>query len=119
MRDCQSAHMMDTCVIYPFESWNYDGRGSKDGKTFGTPVTVNCGLEILSDKQKNYQGANYETIEIDAIARLALDVDIKPNDEVEITRRFGESVPVKRYEVIKFAASGASGQRIYLKAVLA
>ena len=112
MRETQEAHMMDTCVIYHVVSRVKNSRGQYIN-TFDKGTESICGVEMqpLSD----YASENMRLADIDLILRLPLGTVVMPDDEVEITKRFGETVPVRRYEVHRYTNDGVSGCRAYLK----
>lgn len=112
MRETQEAHMMDTCVIYRVVSRSKNSRG-ETVKTFDSGTTSICGLQMVP-LAKEFGDGLVET-NIDAILRLPLTEKVKPDDEIEITSRFGEEITPKRYEVERYTNDGPSGCRAYLK----
>ena len=112
MREVQTAHMMDTCVIYRVASRTKNSRG-ETVKTFADGVTSICGLQ-MEPLARTY-GDGYIEADIDAILRLPLGTAVEPGDEIEIVKRFGEAVPHRRYEVERYTNDGPSGCRAYLK----
>ena len=113
MREVQEAHMMDTCVIYRVVARTKNTRGETI-KTFGKGVESICGLQ-MEPLGKEY-GDSFIEANIDAVLRLPLGTVVTPDDEIEITKRFGENVPHRRYEVERYTNDGPSGCRAYLKA---
>ena len=113
MRQTQEAHMMDTCVIYRVVSKEKDKRGTYR-KTLDEGTESICGLQM--DPVAVNHGESYKSAEIDAVLRLPLDVTVRPEDEIEIVKRFGEAIAPQRYEVDRFVNTGPSGGRAYLKA---
>jgi len=113
MRDVQEAHMMDTCVIYRVTARTKNTRGETI-KTFDKGTESICGLQ-MEPTAKEYGGSFIEA-NIDAILRLPLGTVVTPDDEIEITKRFGETVTPWRYEVERYTNDGPSGCRAYLKA---
>ena len=112
MRDVQQAHMMDTCVIYRVSARTKNSRG-ETVKSFASGVTSICGLQ-MEPLARTYGDGFIET-DIDAILRLPLGTAVEPGDEIEITKRFGEAVAPRRYEVERYTNDGPSGCRAYLK----
>ena len=112
MRDVQQAHMMDTCVIYRVSARTKNSRG-ETVKSFADGVTSICGLQ-MEPLARTYGDGFIET-DIDAILRLPLGTAVEPGDEIEITKRFGEAVTPRRYEVERYTNDGPSGCRAYLK----
>lgn len=112
MRSVQNAHMMDTCVIYrvTFRIKTTRGESVKD---YGKGRESICGLQ-MEPLPREYGDGIVES-NIDAILRLPLGTEVEPGDEIEITKRFGEDVPHRRYEVDRFTNDGPSGCRAYLK----
>ena len=113
MRDVQEAHMMDTCVIYRVTSRTKNARGETI-KTFDKGTTSICGLQ-MEPIGKDY-GSSFIEANIDAVLRLPLGTEVTPDDEIEITKRFGEEITPRRYEVERYTNDGPSGCRAYLKA---
>ena len=113
MREVQEAHMMDTCVIYRVTARTKNTRG-ETVKTFDKGSESICGLQ-MEPTAKEYGGSFIEA-NIDAILRLPLGTEVTPDDEIEITKRFGEAVTPRRYEVERYTNDGPSGCRAYLKA---
>ena len=113
MREVQEAHMMDTCVIYRVTSRTKNARGEQI-KTFDIGTESICGLQ-MEPTAKEYGSAFIEA-NIDAILRLPLGTEVKPDDEIEIVKRFGERIQPRRYEVERYTNDGPSGCRAYLKA---
>ena len=113
MREVQEAHMMDTCVIYRVVSRTKNTRGETI-KTFGEGTESICGLQ-MEPTGKEY-GDSFIEANIDAILRLPLGTEVTPYDEIEITKRFGDAVTPRRYEVERYTNDGPSGCRAYLKA---
>ena len=112
MRSVQEAHMMDTCVIYRVTSRTKNTRGEAI-KSFGEGTESICGLQ-MEPLSREYGDGIVES-NIDAILRLPLGTEVEPGDEIEITKRFGEDVTPRRYEVDRFLNEGPSGCRAYLK----
>ena len=113
MREVQEAHMKDECIIYRVVTRTKNTRGETI-KTFGKGMTSICGLQ-MEPAEKEY-GASFIEANIDAILRLPLGTVVTPDDEIEIVKRFGESVTPRRYEVERYTNDGPSGCRAYLKA---
>lgn len=112
MRQTQEAHMMDTCVIYRVTTKTKDKRGMYQ-KTLDEGTESICGLQM--DPVALNNGESYRTAEIDAVLRLPHGVIVKPEDEIEITKRFDEEITSQRYEVDRYVNEGPSGGRAYLK----
>ncbi len=113
MREVQEAHMMDTCVIYRVTARTKNTRGEPI-KTFDKGTESICGVQ-MEPLPREYGDGIVES-DIDAILRLPLGTEVEPGDEIEITKRFGEAVTARRYEVDSFKNDGPSGCRAYLKA---
>lgn len=111
MREAQTAHMMDVCVIYHVTAKTKNARG-ESVKTFDAGEQTICGLE-MQPEPKTY-GESWAEANIDAVLRLPLGTVCSVGDEIEIIARFGEEIPPKRYEVDRFMAEGVSGCRAYL-----
>jgi hypothetical protein len=112
MRDVQQAHMMDNCVIYRVTSRTKNTRGIYD-LTFDGGTESICGVQM--DPLSMYDGSSMRTADVDVILRLPLGTEVTPQDEIEITHRFGERIRPKRYEVMRYTNDGPSGCRAYLK----
>ena len=115
MRETQEAHMMDTCIIYRVVGKEKDKRGVYNF-TFDDGRESTCGLETAHwDNQGSGSQSGVRLTDIDAILRLPLGTVVKPDDEIEITKRFGEDVEPTRYRVDRFLNNGPSGSRAYVK----
>lgn len=112
MREVQEAHMMDTCVIYRVTGKVKNSRGVYE-KTFGAGTTSICGVQMDPVEIRN--GETMRLADVDVILRLPLGTNVKPDDEIEITKRFGGLVHPIRYEVTRYKNDGPSGCRVYLK----
>ena len=112
MRETQEAHMMDTCVIYRVAKREKNARGEAV-KTLDKGYESICGLQ-MEPLAKEYSDSFIEA-DIDAILRLPLGTEVTPGDEIEIIKRFGESITPRRYEVERYTNDGPSGCRAYLK----
>lgn len=111
MREVQTAHMMDTCVIYHVTGRTKDRRGQYI-KAFDNGTPSICGVQM---EPQSLYGETMRAVDIDIILRLPLGTVVAPQDEIEIVKRFGEAVPARRYEVERFTNDGPSGCRAYLK----
>lgn len=104
--------MMDTCVIYRVTSRTKNTRGIYE-LTFDGGTESICGVQM--EPQMMYEGQNMQTADVDIVLRLPLGTEVAPQDEIEITHRFGERINPKRYEVMRYTNDGPSGCRAYLK----
>ena len=120
MRNTQTSHMMDCCIIYHVTGKTKNARGEFI-KSFDDGTESICGLEMFP-LRKDYgssdmtYGANLVEANIDAILRLPLNTVCSVGDEIEIIGRYGEECEPRRYEVDRFLNEGVSGCRAYLKA---
>ena len=112
MREVQEAHMMDACVIYHVTSRTKNARGEAI-KTFAEGVTSICGVQM--EPLDRTFGDGFAETDIDVILRLPLGTVAEPGDEIEITKRFGDDVEPRRYEVESYTNDGPSGCRVSLK----
>ena len=112
MRETQEAHMMDECIVYHVTSKVKNKRGLYE-KEFDEGTRVICG--VRKDPVDMYNGETMRTADIDVVLRLPLSIVVNPEDEIEIVKRFGASVPPTRYEVMRYVNDGPSGCRAYLK----
>lgn len=118
MKQTQEAHMPDRCLVYFISKKQIDDWGNPI-KEKSDPVETRCGLE-MNLHNGNPQSYVLDLIEADAVIRLPIEIDIQPNDEVEITHRFG--TPIEKhlvYNVIGFTKIGPSGQQATLKFITA
>ena len=104
--------MMDTCVIYRVTSRTKNSRGEAV-KTFAEGVTSICGVQM--NPQDRAFGDGFAETDIDVILRLPLGTVVVPGDEIEITKRYGEDIEPRRYEVESYTNDGPSGCRVNLK----
>ena len=113
MREVQEDHMMDECVIYRVIGKTKNKLGGYD-PTFDEGTKSICGLMMQPMALQTTE--KYQLADIDAVLRLPHGVTVQPGDMIEITKRFGEEITPKRYEVDRFPNDGPSGGRAYLKA---
>ena len=113
LRKTQEAYMMDVCVIYRLDYRERNTRG-ETVKTFAEGVESICGVQM--SPEGSVTGDSYRTADIDVILRLPHGVEVKPDDEIEIIVRPGETVTPQRYVVDRYTNVGPSGGRAYLKA---
>lgn len=114
LRKTQEDHMQDLCVIYRVTKREKNSRG-EPVKTFDEGTESICGIDM--DPQKQSYSDSYSMAQIDAVLRLPHLVEVKPDDEIEITERYGEAVTPMRYKVDRFVDAGPSGIRAYLKRI--
>jgi len=112
LRKTQEDHMQDVCMIYRLESRTKNSRGEAV-KSFDKGTESICGVN-LSPEASNSSGS-YTMSQINVILRLPHGTEVKPGDEIEITKRYGEAITAQRYEVDRFTDVGPSGGRAYLK----
>lgn len=112
MREVQEAHMMDECIVYHVTSKVKNKRGIYE-KAFDEGTRVHCG--VRKDPMDMYDSMSMRTADVDIVLRLPLSVVVKPEDEIEITKRFGAEVTPTRYEVVRYVNDGPSGCRAYLR----
>ena len=111
MRDTQEAHMMDTCVIYRVTGKKKNARGVYE-KVLDAGTESICGVQL---DPMALSGDNMRMAEVDAIVRLPAGTEVQPEDEIEVTARFGCYIKLRRFIVDRFTNEGASGARAYLK----
>lgn len=112
LRKTQEDHMQDTCVIYHVTEKTKNSRG-ESVKTFAEGVTSICGVNMQPEASNN--GESFVTVMTDVVLRLPHGTEVKPGDEIEITKRYGEDIEPQRYEVDRYVNEGPSGNRAYLK----
>ena len=112
LRKTQEDHMQDLCMIYRVTERTKNSRG-ETVKVFDEGMESICGVTM----QPEASGSNesYTSVEVDIVLRLPHDVEVRPGDEIEITKRYGEDIEPQRYEVDRYINSGPSGNRAYLK----
>ncbi len=118
MKRTQEAHMPDRCLVYSVRKQQIDDWGNPI-KEKSDPIETHCGIE-MNLHNGNAQGYVLELIEADAVIRLPAGIEVHPNDEIEVTHRFGEPLTEHLvYYVTGFVKSGPSGQQATLKFVTA
>ena len=113
-RKTQEDHMMDTCMIYRTIGKVKTTRGDYVDAIDDEGTESICGVMMQPIAMQSHDKALMA--DIDVVLRLPLSVKVEPKDEIEITKRFGEDVPVRRYIVDRYTNDGPSGCRAYLKA---
>ena len=88
MKQTQEAHMPDRCLVYFISKKQVDEWGNPI-KEKSDPVKTCCGLE-MNLHNGNSQSYVLELIEADAVIRLPGNIEVHPNDEIEVTHCFGE-----------------------------
>lgn len=106
MREAQTAHMMDTCVIQ-----SYGASGSTDlGRptyTYTDGDPIDCGFQHVSPREV-MQGTR--VIMTSARLRLPLTATVKGQDRIKLTHRYGEALSTPEiYEIVGQPKRGPSG----------
>jgi hypothetical protein len=71
---------------------------------------------MVDRETKSTDGEIFDVIESDAELRLPLDVEIHPEDEVEITERYGKTIsPTIVFSVVRFPRVGPTAQVVLLR----
>lgn len=113
MRDCQDAHMMDTCVIQA-RVQTIDTYGQRVETFPADSAPVYCGLDMRSGIERHTPDGN--VIEYDATIRLPIGTAVLPTYRIKITKRFEETLTTPLvYEVMSPLQQGVSGMRFALR----
>jgi len=88
MRTAQEAAMQDTCVILRPDTSTDDWNNPSD-ETYFAQDAISCGLQHLSPKE--VQGQQLVP-EITARIRFPIDTDVRSDDRIAVTHRFGEEL---------------------------
>jgi hypothetical protein len=115
MRATQVAHMQDECVIRHY-SPGTDSH-NEDVKAYVADATAPvCGLDMRSGDERHF--AQFNALVYDATIRLPIGTDVNANDQVMITKRFGETLSAPlTFEIVGPIQQGPSGMRLKLKKV--
>ena len=115
MRDCQNAHMMDTCVIQA-RVLTVDTFGEMVETFPADSLPVYCGLDMSPGSERHMP--NGAVITYDAAIRLPIGTVVNPVDRIKITKRFQETLAVPLvYEVMSPLQQGVSGLRFALRRI--
>lgn len=112
MREAQTGHMMDTCIIS-----RYSAVQNTVGEMIATytddAAAIICGLEMKSGFER--KGSENTVVVYDAIIRLPITTTINQRDRIKILTRFDETISSYVYEIVSPIQRGASGIRILAK----
>lgn len=120
MRDEQTGHMLDMCVILTYAEGTLNEFNEADAPTFTESAPVECGLEMVSDMRSTARRFNEEmtVIQYDAVLRLPLHTPITEKDHIRIVARFGEMHNTLDYEIVSPIQRGPSGIRFLMRKVV-
>jgi len=110
MRDVQTAHMMDSCLIAEPTSTTNADNVPEDSFNWTNAAQSPCGFNANPSKELLDQVPSSE-----AVVRLPIDTDISNGARVRVTKRFGETqtAPIT-YGVIGMPRQGPSGLLVWL-----
>lgn len=115
MQNIQKSTMTDRCIIRRPATGEVNGWGDIV-KSRKTGIETICGLKMVDRETKSTDGEIFDVIESDAELRLPLDVEIHPEDEVEITERYGKTIsPTIVFSVVRFPRVGPTAQVVLLR----
>jgi hypothetical protein len=114
MRDIQTDHMMDTCIIQTYSS-SQNSYG-EEVITYTDGSAISCGLDMRPGNERH--SAEYTASEYDATVRLPITTVPDMRDRIKITKRFDETLSTALvFEITGPIQRGPSGVRMQLKKV--
>ena len=118
MRETQTDHMLDECVIMVYTPGTSNEFNEADSPSYTASDPVFCGLDMSPASEKH--GADMAVIEYDAILRIPIPAasSLKETDRVRITARFGENPDTLDYEIVSPIRRGPSGLRVLLRKIV-
>lgn len=117
MREAQTDHMLDVCVIRSFSAGSANEFGELDNPSYDESQSTICGLDMRPGDERH--GQDMAVISYDATLRLPIDVVVKETDQVKVTMRFGDTLDTPlTYQIVAPIQRGPSGIRLRLKKVV-
>ena len=114
MRQAQTDHMMDTCVIQTYTSGS--NTFGEETVTYTDGSAISCGLDMRPGLERH--SAEYTTSEYDATIRLPITSAPDMRDRVKVTKRFGETLSTALvFEITGSIQRGPSGIRLQINRV--
>ena len=115
MREAQTDHMLDTCILQTC---------TEEISSFRNPVpsyedaeeAINCGLDMRSGAEK--RKPDMTPVEYDATIRLAITEAPSEKDRIKITKRFGETLTTPLiFDIVSPIQRGPSCIRLRLRKI--
>ena len=116
MRETQTDHMLDQCVVLAYSAGTVNEFNEADAPTYAAGDSLLCGLDSRSGSERH--GAEMTVIQYDAVLRLPLHAAIKETDRIGINGRFGEFIETVTYEIVSPIQRGPSGFRVLLRKIV-
>ena len=116
MRDEQTGHMLDMCVILTYAEGTLNEFNEADAPTFTESAPVECGLDMRPSSRRF--GEEMTVIQYDATLRLPLHTPVTEKDHIRVVSRFAEFHDTLDYEIVSPIQRGPSGIRIYVRKVV-
>ena len=116
MRDTQTGHMLDLCVIMAFTPGAANEYNEDDAFTYVDSAPLECGLN-MNPGTRTF-GEEMTVIRYDAIVRLPLHTPMTEKDHIRVIARFGEFTDGQEWEIVSPIDRGPSGIRVYLRRVV-
>jgi len=113
MRETQTDHMLDECVILSYSAGTVNAFNEADAPIYTAGDAIICGLDMRSGSERH--APEMTVIEYDGVLRLPLNTSLKETDRVRIISRFGEFHEFPTYEIVSPIQQGPSGLRIILR----
>ena len=114
MREAQTAHMNDTCVIQTCtQTKNSYGEMVE---TFTDGSAIACGLDMRPGSERH--GTENTVVTFDATIRLAITVAPNEKDRIKVTKRYGETLTTPlAFSIVGPIQRGPSGIRLLLNKI--
>ena len=116
MRETQTGHMLDQCVIMQYTPGTRNEYNEDDAFTYVDSAPLECGLN-MNPGTRTF-GEEMTVIRYDAILRLPLHTPITELNKIRIISRYGEYHNGVEWEIITPIDRGPSGIRVYLRKIV-
>lgn len=113
MRVDQTSHFMDTCVIRRKSAGSADTFGEKKITYTEESTPTPFGLKYLRVSEVN---TDKTVVQVDAEGRFSLSTSLGIEDQIKVTKRFGETLTSPVYfQIVGVPRRGPSGLVVSLK----
>jgi hypothetical protein len=116
MREAQTDHMLDECVILSYAAGTANEYNEADAPVYTAGNSLICGIDMRSGSERH--GQEMTVIQYDATLRLPIETLLKETDRVQIISRFCEYHAYPMYEIVSPIQRGPSGIRVLLRKIV-
>lgn len=115
MRETQTDHMLDECVVLSYAAGTRNEFNEADAPSYTDSDPMPCGLDMRPSSERH--GQEMTAIQFDATLRLPINTEVKETDRIRIISRFGLYPGELTYEIVSPIQRGPSGIRVILRKV--